>query len=29
MLTITTNKDEIIEIAAGDKKAKALPLTDF
>lgn len=29
MLTITTNKDEIIEIAAGEKKEKALPLTDF
>jgi len=29
MLTITTNKEEIFEIAAGEKKAKALPLTDF
>lgn len=29
MLTITTNKDEIAEIAAGEKKQKALPLTDF
>jgi hypothetical protein len=29
MLTITTNKDEIAEIAAGDKKEKALPLSDF
>lgn len=29
MLTITTNKDEIIAIAAGEKKEKALPLTDF
>ena len=29
MLTITTNKDEIAEIAAGDRKQKALPLTDF
>lgn len=29
MLTITTNKDEIVEIAAGEKKEKALPLTDF
>lgn len=29
MLTITTNKDEIAEIAAGEKKEKALPLSDF
>ena len=29
MLTITTNKEEIFEIAAGEKKTKALPLTDF
>lgn len=29
MLTITTNKEEIFEIAAGEKKEKALPLTDF
>lgn len=29
MLTITTSKDEIAEIAAGEKSLKALPLTDF
>ena len=29
MLTITTNKDEIAAIAAGETKQKALPMSDF